>query len=131
MFRSKHDERKGHYMGNGLRFIGDVRGSGDLVCDGKIEGMIELDGVVTIGPHGKMRGDIRAREVDIAGCVEGDVVTRGRVTLRASCTLKGDVTTEQLVVEPGAILQGQLQIERDHTESAFQPEDNSSTVFPK
>lgn len=133
MFRSRRDERderRGHFLGKGLRFVGDVRGAGDLVCEAQIEGTIELDGMVQIGPHGKVRGGIKAREADIAGCVEGDVVTRGRITLRASCTLKGDVTTGQLVVEPGAILQGQLHIEAEQMGPALQPEASSSSVLP-
>lgn len=122
MFGNNHAGGTGHYLGNGLRFVGDVRGSGDLVCESEIEGMIELDGIVRIGPRGKVRGGIKAKEADIAGCVEGDVVTRGRVTLRASGNLKGDVTTGQLVVEPGAVLQGQLRIETEESEPSLGPQ---------
>jgi cytoskeletal protein CcmA (bactofilin family) len=132
MFRSRREEKNSHFLGSGLRFVGSVRGTGDLVCHGEVEGDIELDGVVQIGPHAKVRGGVKAREADIAGCVEGDVVTQGRVTLRASCNLKGDVVTGQLVVEPGAVLQGQLHITAEQSEPALEPQKHpSSTLLPE
>lgn len=132
MFRNRREEKNSHFLGNGLRFVGSVRGTGDLVCHGEVEGDIELDGVVQIGPDAKVRGGVKAREADIAGCVEGDVVIQGRVTLRASCNLKGDVTTGQLVVEPGAVLQGQLRIVAEQSEPALEPQKHpSSTVLPE
>ncbi|MFB3075899.1 MAG: polymer-forming cytoskeletal protein [Candidatus Methylomirabilales bacterium] len=79
-----------------------------------------------------MHGGVKAGEADIAGCVEGDVVTQGRVTLRASCNLKGDVTTGQLVVEPGAVLHGQLHITAEQSEPALEPQKHpSSTLLPE
>jgi len=128
--RRGNEKKKSNFLGNGLRFVGSIRGTGDLVCHGEVEGDIELDGVVQIGPHAKVRGGVKAKEADIAGSVEGDVVTQGRVTLRTSCNLKGDVTTGQLVVEPGAVLQGQLHIAAEQSKPALDPQKQPSSTLP-
>jgi cytoskeletal protein CcmA (bactofilin family) len=121
MFWSREEER-GSYLAKGLRFVGDVLGAGDFVCDGEVEGRIEIDGLVQIDSDGKVHGGIEATEADIAGSVDGDVVTRVRLVLRAPCRLKGDVMSPELVVEPGATILGQIHIAQQETEATVAPE---------
>lgn len=121
MFLSR-DEVRPSYVSKGFRFVGDVRGEGTLMCEGEIEGTIEVDGLVQILPGGKVRGCVRASEAEIAGTVEGDVATRGRLKLQATCRVEGDVVTPNLVVEPGAILQGQVNAATERAEGALEPQ---------
>lgn len=107
-----------NYLAKGLRIEGDVLGVGDLVCDGEIEGKIQLDGNLRIDPNGKVRGCIEAEEAEIAGFVEGDVLTRGRLTLRPPCQVKGDVVSAELEVEPGASVEGKVSIGKQDIEAA-------------
>lgn len=60
---------------------------------------------------------------EIAGTVQGDVITRGRLTLRATARVQGDVVTRELVVEAGALLQGRIRM------TGETPEDSAS-LFP-
>lgn len=99
--------------GKGVRVVGEVQGEGPVVCAGDVEGSIAVDGPVRIAPGAHVRGDLRVREADIAGSVDGDVTTRGRLTLRATARVQGDVVTPELVVEAGAILQGQVRTTRE------------------
>jgi len=122
------EEVRGSYLAKGLRFVGDVLGAGDFVCDGEVEGRIEIDGLVQIDSDGKIHGCIEATEADIAGSVDGDVVTRVRLILRAPCRLKGDVMSPELVVEPGATILGQIHIAQQEVEATVTPEDVASVV---
>jgi cytoskeletal protein CcmA (bactofilin family) len=111
-----------NYLGKGLRIDGDILGVGDLVCDGEIEGRIQLDGSLRIAPNGKIRGCIEANSAEIAGYVEGDILTRGRLTLRPPCQIKGDVVSAELEVDPGASIEGQVSIARQDIEPAPESE---------
>jgi cytoskeletal protein CcmA (bactofilin family) len=111
-----------NHLGKGLRIVGDILGVGDLVCDGEIEGRIQLDGSLRIAPNAKIRGCIEAKEAEIAGHVEGDVLTRGRLTLRPPCQIKGDLVSAELEVEPGASVEGQVSIARQDIEPAPEPQ---------
>src|SRR3972149_184408 len=104
------EEVRGSYLAKGLRFVGDVLGAGDFGCGGEGEGRIEIDGLVQVDSGGKIHGCIEATEADIAGSVEGDVLTRVRLVLRAPGRLKGDVVSPELVGEPGATILGQIHI---------------------
>lgn len=127
MFRNR-EEVKSSYLAKGLRFIGDVLGVGTFVCDGEVQGRIEIDGVVQIASDGKVLGCVEATEADITGYVEGDVVTRVRLTLRAPCKLKGDVMSPELVVEPGATILGQVHIANEHPDAPPDQEKVASGV---
>ncbi len=107
-----------NYLGKGLRIEGDILGVGHLVCNGEIEGKIQLDGSLRIAPNGKVHGCIEVGEAEIAGYVEGDVLTRGRLTLRPPCQVKGDVVSAELKVEPGASVEGKVSIARQKIEAA-------------
>ncbi len=109
------------YLSRGVRFVGDVHGIGTFVCDGEIEGKIEFDGIVQVTPIGKVRGGLRAKEAEVAGSVEGDILTGHRLTLRSTCRLQGGVVTPRLIVEPGAIFQGQIHMVPEGTEAVVEP----------
>ncbi len=121
MFLSR-DEVRPSYVSKGFRFVGDVRGTGTLVCEGEIEGTIEVDGLVQILADGKVRGCLTASEAEIAGTVEGDVTTQGRLILQATCRVEGDVLAAKLLVEPGAILQGEVSMVTEGTEDTLGPQ---------
>lgn len=109
--------------GKEIRILADVAGVGTVVCAGEVEGDLHIEGLVQIPAEGTVRGDLRVWAADIAGTVQGDVTTRGRLTLRATARVQGDVVTPELVVEAGALLQGQIRMTGDAP-------DRSASWFP-
>jgi cytoskeletal protein CcmA (bactofilin family) len=102
--------RSGASISQGIRIKGEVRGSEDLFVDGHVEGQLSLsDGVVTVGPNGQVNADITAREVVVQGRVQGKVSGRERVQLRSTGLVQGEVTTERLGIEEGAVLRGKVE----------------------
>jgi cytoskeletal protein CcmA (bactofilin family) len=108
------------HIGKSVHIKGELTGSEDLYLDGEIEGTIDLrDHSLIIGPNGKIKAGIVARDLVVHGKVEGNVSATGRVELRKSCTLIGDVGTQRIVIEDGAFFKGAIDIkEKDpRTES--------------
>jgi cytoskeletal protein CcmA (bactofilin family) len=56
----------------------------------------------------------------VHGKVEGSVNATGRVELRKSCTLIGDVGTQRIVIEDGAFFKGAIDI-RDRDKDSKEP----------
>ncbi|MGZ4873909.1 MAG: bactofilin family protein [Candidatus Angelobacter sp.] len=105
-----HRADVGH-IGKSVQIRGELTGSEDLYLDGSIEGTIDLrDHSLIIGPNGKIKADITARDLVVYGKVEGNVTATGRVELRKSCTLIGDVSTQRIVIEDGAFFKGAIDI---------------------
>jgi cytoskeletal protein CcmA (bactofilin family) len=111
------------HIGKSVQIKGELTGSEDLYLDGEIEGNIDLrDHSLIIGPNGKIKAGISARDLVVHGKVEGNVTATGRVELRKSCTLIGDVSTQRIVIEDGAFFKGAIDIkEKDSRTETRKP----------
>ena len=90
-------------IGKSVVICGEVRGSEDLIVDGRIEGTVTLtESRLTIGPNASVQADLFAKDVLILGTVQGNIVASGRVELRAGCTVEGDIRALRLAVEDNA-----------------------------
>ena len=99
------------HIGKSVQIKGELTGSEDLYLDGSIEGTVDLrDHSLIIGPNGKIKAAISSRDLVVHGRVEGNVTATGRVELRKSCTLIGDVSTQRIVIEDGAFFKGAIDI---------------------
>jgi len=77
-------------IGKSVVICGEVKGSEDLVVDGRVEGTVTLiESRLTVGPNANVAADLVARDVLILGSVHGNVVATGRVELRAGCVMEG------------------------------------------
>jgi cytoskeletal protein CcmA (bactofilin family) len=105
-------------ISQGIRIKGDVTGSEDLFVDGQVEGKLSLtNGCLTVGPNGKVKADVVAREVIIRGKVEGKVSGRDKVQLWSTCQMHGEVQTDRLAIEDGATLRGKVEAGKKPAES--------------
>ena len=102
------------HIGKSVVIRGELTGNEDLYLDGEIEGNIDLrDHKLVIGPNGKIKATITARDIVLHGRVEGNVSATERVELKKSCTLVGDVSTMRIVIEDGAFFKGAIDIKQD------------------
>jgi cytoskeletal protein CcmA (bactofilin family) len=97
-------------IGQGIRIKGEVTGSEDLFVDGVVDGQLNLtNGSLTIGPNGTVKADITAREVSVRGRVDGKVTGRDRVHLASTAQVTGEVQTDRLAIDEGALLRGRVE----------------------
>jgi cytoskeletal protein CcmA (bactofilin family) len=100
-------------IGQGIRIKGEVTGSEDLYMDGVVDGKLNLtNGSLTVGPNGTVKADVSAREVIVHGRIDGKVTGRDKVQLMSTCHVTGEVQTERLAIEEGALLRGKVEAGR-------------------
>jgi cytoskeletal protein CcmA (bactofilin family) len=98
-------------IGRSLVIKGEVNGSESLYIDGRVEGTVTIvDNRVTIGRNGTVAANINAREVVIMGKVTGNLQCTDRLDIRSEGSLTGDVVTQRISVEDGAVLKGSVQV---------------------
>jgi cytoskeletal protein CcmA (bactofilin family) len=98
-------------IGGSVVIKGEVSGSESLYIDGRIEGTVNFaDNRVTIARNGSVAANISAREVVILGKVQGNIECSDRLDIRSEGSLTGDVITQRVSVEDGAILKGSVQV---------------------
>jgi len=113
------------HIGKSVVVRGELSGSEDLYLDGQVEGSIELqDHHLTVGPHGRVKASVNAREVVVHGELNGNVHGTERVELKTNAVLTGDIITQRIVIEDGAMFKGSLDTQR----TAAKPEPKRETV---
>ena len=98
-------------IGKTVVICGEVKGSEDLIIDGRVEGTVSLsESRLTIGPSANIAADLSAKDILILGQVQGNLVASGRVELRAGCLVEGDIRALRLAVEDNAVFRGKVDL---------------------
>jgi cytoskeletal protein CcmA (bactofilin family) len=103
---ASQDARVDTIVGKDTEFKGTLNSSGLIRIDGKVDGEISHQGDVVIGETGHVTATIRARNVTVAGTVNGNIEATGRLELLASARVLGDLTVTALVISEGAMFKG-------------------------
>ncbi|NLW59761.1 MAG: polymer-forming cytoskeletal protein [Firmicutes bacterium] len=96
-------------IGKDSTFTGNIESTGTIRIDGKFEGEIVTKGDLVIGESGAVQGKIKAENIIIAGKVQGEVEAAGKLELVPTGNLQGEAKMALLVVEEGAVFQGNCQ----------------------
>ena len=108
--RAPEPKRSGGILSRGVSIKGTVKFNNELLIDGEVEGKIQSSGLLTIGEHARIRGEIRSKAVYLRGNVEGNIFATERCELQAGCTLKGDIEAPRLVVDENATFLGSAKV---------------------
>ena len=117
-------------LGSSLHVKGEITGSEDLLIDGSVEGLIQLDErKLTVGATAKVTADIIAREVVVYGTVKGNLRAKDRIEIKKDGSVNGDLTTARIMIEDGAYFKGSIEIDKSgekETSSAFSKSANAT-----
>src|SRR4051794_19293655 len=98
-------------IGKSVTIKGQIFSREDLIVDGEIEGAIELnEHRLTVGPNGRVRAGVKAREIVVLGSIEGNVEALDKIDIRKDAKLIGDIKTSRIVIEDGAYFKGSIDI---------------------
>src|SRR5712691_10186502 len=97
-------------LSSDVEIKGSIKFQKELLIDGKVEGEINSDGVLTIGENADIRGAIKTKSITVYGKVQGNIMVGERCELKACCTLQGDLKAARLVVEEGATFIGKSDV---------------------
>ncbi len=114
---SKVNDISNCIIGDGSVFEGKFFVNGSIRIDGKFSGEIKTNDQLIIGPSGKVKTDITARSVTVAGVLIGNINALEEVNLVQSGKILGNIKTPRLNVEEGVISHGEILITDSKTES--------------
>jgi len=106
---AKYNEAENHtinLIGTGTIIEGNVTSSGDIRIDGTLKGNMTTKGKVIIGETGKLSGEIKCKNLDVEGSIEGKAFVTELLSLRNRSKILGDISTNKLAIEPGAVFTG-------------------------
>ena len=109
-------------LSSDVEIKGSIKFRNQLFIDGKVEGEIISDGVLTIGENADIHGQIKAKLVIIFGKVFGsNTAAAERCELKSKSVLQGDLQAARLVVEDGGTFIGKCQVTSEVCLGPFLP----------
>lgn len=93
-------------IGKGTVLEGNIETFGNIRIEGRINGNIKAKSKIALGHGGHVEGNLAAQNADIEGEVKGKIDITELLVLKSTAVVHGDIATGKLVVEPGAIFNG-------------------------
>lgn len=96
-----------------VRVSGTISSGEDLHIDGVVDGDIEAPShCVTLGADSRVNGTMFARDVTLAGSMDGKITAVEIVDIRATAHVTGEIVTPGVIVAEGAFVRGRIETKR-------------------
>lgn len=97
-------------LASDVEITGTLKFENELIFDGKLDGEILSEGVLTLGKNAQVKGEIKTKAVTVHGTVNGNISVTERCELKASSQLTGDLKAMRIVIEEGATFIGKSEV---------------------
>ncbi len=109
-------------IARGTVIRGDLRFTGALHLDGRIEGTVLAEGddaMFTLSEHGEVQGEVRVPHAVINGHITGDVHVSVRLELAPLARIDGDLRYHTLEMAAGAQVNGRISRQSEEGQRAL------------
>jgi len=100
------DTNKINMISVGTTIEGNISSTENIRFDGNLVGNLQTKGKVFVGQSGTINGEIRCKNCEVEGVIDGRVVVEELLSLRSMSKLYGEIKTGKLAIEPGATFTG-------------------------
>ena len=91
-------------------FDGNFRSQRDLRVEGELKGNVTCEGTLFVSEGATISATVEAEHVTVAGELTGEIRCRGRLQILPSGRVRANVSTGSLVIQEGAIYEGELRM---------------------
>ncbi|ADO77966.1 bactofilin family protein [Halanaerobium praevalens] len=126
---SKNEENKTQskeiesIIGKGAKITGELVTSNSVRVEGKIDGSIESKSTLVIGKEALIKNKVQAKNITIAGQVEGEIIAHNKVELLQTAKVNADISTKSLKIEEGAVFNGSSKSLTEHKTAKINQKD--------
>ena len=97
-------------LNSDVELKGTLKFSGELTFDGKLEGDINSEGSLNLGDNAVIKGNLDVGSVVVRGKINGNLVAKEKIDIKAKTELFGDVRSPKLVIEEGVTFVGKSEV---------------------
>jgi cytoskeletal protein CcmA (bactofilin family) len=95
------------FVGGGTVVTGEANFKAMMRVDGHLSGRINsASGTLIVGANGKVDANVEVAVAVVHGTVNGDIIATQRLELGRAAKLNGNIQTASLMIEPGALFEG-------------------------
>src|SRR5436309_1293594 len=97
-------------LSSDVEIKGNLKFSGELTLEAKLEGEISTDGILNLGETGVINGNLNVNTVVVRGKINGNVIAKERIEIKSKAEVFGDIRAAKLVIEEGVTLVGKTEV---------------------
>jgi len=106
-----------NHIGVSSKFKGDITSEEDFRIDGYFEGNLTTTSKIVLGEKGVLKGNIKCENAEVLGSISGDLVVGNLLSIKATASIDGNVTTGKLAIEPNAFFNATCQMKGGSTQA--------------
>src|SRR5215471_16993259 len=110
-----NDNAEQNILSSEVEVKGNLRFTGGLSFDGKLEGEIATDGVLNLGDNAVINGNVNVGSVVVRGKVNGTITATDKIEIKAGTELFGDIQASKLIIEEGVTFVGKSEVNPNKT----------------
>jgi len=97
-------------LNSDVEIKGNLKFTGELLFEGKLEGEVNAEGVLQLGEGGVINGNVTANTVVVRGKLTGNVVAKEKIEIKSKAELFGDIKAAKLAIEEGVTFVGRTEV---------------------
>jgi cytoskeletal protein CcmA (bactofilin family) len=115
--RSNSNHAATSVIDHGCDAQGSMSFAGTVAMNGKFRGELLSADTLYLGLEGEVEAEVRVTVGFISGQIKGNIAGRERIELSRSARIFGNIVTPILVLEEGAVFDGQCKTSRQEGEN--------------
>ena len=108
-------------LNSDVELKGTLKFSGELTFDGKLDGDINSEGSLHLGDNAVVKGNINVNTIVVRGKINGNVIAREKIDIKAKTEMFGDIRAPKLVIEEGVTFVGKSEVNPNKVAPAAPP----------
>lgn len=101
------------FLEKGVRLEGKLETTGTLRIDSAMKGTLVSEGMLILGEHAQVEGEIIGNRIMILGRFTGTIRATVRVEIHPKAIVSAEVHTPCLVIEPGSVFDGECHMPKN------------------
>jgi cytoskeletal protein CcmA (bactofilin family) len=98
------------FLGQGTTLVGNLKGKGQFVIFGEVQGDGEIDGGLNLAESGVWRGNVHAAQAIVAGTVVGGLQIDDKLEIGYSAVIRGKISARTIAIARGAVIEGEIEV---------------------
>lgn len=101
------------FLGASTEYSGKLLFQGAVRIDGIFHGEVESEGTLIVGKDATVDASVQVNDLVLSGLLTGTVHAKRKIIIHKGGKLSGDIYTPTLIVEEGARIKGNINMEDD------------------
>src|SRR6478672_999851 len=118
------------HVNDGTEVEGKITFTGTVLLNGRVRGEIMSNDTMVVGEKAVINASIRGVIVEVSGEVVGNITATERIELHPSCRVYGDIEAPVVIIDEGALLEGQCRMTKLRTSETPVTAPRDSGVVP-